>query len=258
MALPGGVLPAGSGLYKASDDGKWAAVEAVVKNGRIDASVSSAGTFALLRDTMAPRASMLTKIEQGTALRSERPTFEWSIVEEGSGITDAGVKVFIDEIETSGRITLDAGKASFTPFDRLIDGEHTIVLKAKDIAGNERVLPAVRFQVQPALQVFEIVQYPNPARSRATLRVATNRNDIDTDDLEVVIYDISGDRVAGEGELSVVKRLDGARRVVDMAWDLRNRDGRKVGNGVYIAKIKLRDPDTGKTTKVTHKIAVLR
>ena len=258
MALPGGVLPAGSGLYKASDDGKWEAVVAVVKNGRIDASVSSAGTFALLRDTMAPRASLLTKVEEGTAFRSERPTFEWSIVEEGSGITDAGVKVFIDEVETSGRVTLDAGKASFTPLDRLMDGDHTIVLKAKDIAGNERVTPAIRFQVQPALQVFEIVQYPNPARSRATLRVATNRNDIDTDDLEVVIYDISGDRVAGEGELSVVKRFDGTRRVLDMAWDLRNRDGRTVGNGVYIAKIKLRDPDTGKTTKVTHKIAVLR
>lgn len=258
MALPGGVLPTGSGLYQASDDGKWTSIAGSVKEGRIIASVSSAGTFALLRDTLAPRANMLTKIDEQTKFSSERPTFEWSIVEEGSGIVEAGVKVLIDETETSGRVILDSGKASFTPIDRLMDGDHTIVLKAKDLAGNERVMPAVRFQVQPALRVFEIVQYPNPARSRATLRVATNRNDIDTDDLEVVIYDISGDRVAGEGELSVVKRFDGTRRVVDMAWDLRNHDGRAVGNGVYIAKIKLRDPDTGKTTKVTHKIAVLR
>lgn len=263
MALPGGVLPAGSGLYQASDDGKWAPIAGTVKNGRINASVTSAGTFALLRDTMAPRASMLTKIDEQTKFSSERPTFEWSIVEEGSGIVEAGVKVLIDDTETAGRIVLDAGKASFTPLDKLLDGDHTIVLKAKDIAGNERVMPAVRFQVQPALQVYEIVQFPNPARSRATMRIATNRSDIDMDEIDVDIYDVSGDRVAGQGEL-IIKSSGGSpvpgesRRVLDMVWNLRNHEGRSVANGIYIAKIKLRNPDTGKTTKVNHKIAVLR
>ncbi|HEY9071200.1 MAG TPA: Ig-like domain-containing protein [Candidatus Ozemobacteraceae bacterium] len=257
MALPGGALPAGAGLYQAMDNG-WVAVTGTVKEGRILATVSSAGTFALLRDTLAPRASLVTKIEAGTALRNERPTFEWSIVEEGSGLAEDGVKVVIDGTETAGRVVLEGGKASFIPLERLVDGSHELVMKVKDRAGNERVLPAVRFAIQPALQVFEIVQFPNPARSRATMRIATNRDDIDPDEIDVTIYDISGDKVAGEGELSFFKRLDGGRRVVDMAWDLRNHDGRSVANGVYLAKIKLRDPDTGKTTKVTHKIAVLR
>ncbi|HNW35538.1 MAG TPA: Ig-like domain-containing protein, partial [Candidatus Ozemobacteraceae bacterium] len=258
MALPGGALPTGAGLYQAGDSGKWSSITGAVKDGRILASVTSAGTFALLRDVLAPRVNMLTKIEEKTTFRSERPTFEWSVLEEGSGITEDGVKVLIDGTESAGQVTLEAGRAAFTPLDRLVDGNHTIVLKAKDHAGNERVMPVVRFAVSPALQVFEIIQFPNPARSRATMRVATNREDVDPDDVTVEIFDISGERVKCHDGLSFMKRFDGSRRVLDMVWDLTSDAGRRVANGIYLAKIKLRDPDSGKTTKVTHKIAVLR
>jgi hypothetical protein len=42
-------------------------------------------------------------------------------------------------------------------------------------------------------------------------------------------------------------------------WDLRATGGKAVANGVYFARITVRDPDDwGKKTKYTHKIAVLR
>jgi len=52
---------------------------------------------------------------------------------------------------------------------------------------------------------------------------------------------------------------NGKYLVQDVIWDLRAAGGRAVANGVYIARITLRDPDNwNKKTKYTHKIAVLR
>jgi hypothetical protein len=91
------------------------------------------------------------------------------------------------------------------------------------------------------------------------LRISTNRPDVDAGEIEVKIYDVSGHKVADMNQLTLRSSTNGTLPVQDVIWDLRAAGGRSVANGVYFARITLRDPDNwNKKTKYTHKIAVLR
>jgi hypothetical protein len=150
--------------------------------------------------------------------------------------------------------------ANFVPVEDLIGGEHEISLRIADKAGNMTVTPALRFVAQPPLNIYDVVQYPNPARNRANMRISTNRNDIDWNEVEVNIYDVAGHKVADQRNLSLRgSTKQGNTHVQVVLWDLRATGGKAVANGVYFARITVRDPDNwNKKTKYTHKIAVLR
>ncbi len=258
LALPAGGLPAGGGLFHLAADGTWKMVAALADQNVLTARVAEGGTYALLRDSLAPRVSLLTQIDPARPFREDRPAFSWQVTELGSGLAADGVKVVLDNAEETGVLSADGSTLTFVPAAPLVGGDHVIALKARDNAGNETVTAAVRFQVLPPLAIHEIVQFPNPATSRVTLRVSTNRA-LDPDAFEVTIYDTAGQRVANTGDLNISSRLVGGRLVQDLAWDLRNRSGKAVANGVYFAKIAVRDPDNWeKKTKITHKLAVLR
>ncbi|NLI79852.1 MAG: Ig-like domain-containing protein [Candidatus Riflebacteria bacterium] len=258
LALPAGGLPAGAGLFRLAANGSWQMVGAFADQNVLTARVAEGGTYALLRDSMAPRVSFLTQLDPARPLREDRPLFSWQLTELGSGLAADGVKVVLDNAEEAGVLSADGSTLTFVPAAPLVGGDHVIALKARDNAGNETVTAAVRFQVLPPLAIHEIVQFPNPAASRVTLRVSTNRA-LDPDSFEVTIYDTAGQRVANTGDLNITSRLVGGRLVQDLAWDLRNRSGKAVANGVYFAKIAVRDPDNWeKKTKITHKLAVLR
>jgi hypothetical protein len=253
-----GSLPADTALYRLVPDGGWQLVPTSRTGDRLRARVADGGTFALLRDRLAPRASLLTTIPTDRPLREDRPTFEWKLVELGSGLAPESLKAVLDEVEQDGTLSADGTRFSFVPLVPLVGGDHTIRLKASDRAGNVTVTPALRFQVLPPLAIHEIVQFPNPAVQRTTLRVSTNRR-LDPEAFEVGIYDVAGHRVAGTEQLAISSRLIGGRLVQDLVWDLRNKDGKTVANGLYLARITVRDPDNGeRKVKVTHKLAVLR
>lgn len=132
-------------------------------------------------------------------------------------------------------------------------------LRLADKAGNQLVTPALRFQVLPPLVIYEVNQYPNPARTRVNLRISTNRPDVDWGEIEVKIYDVAGHKVADSNNLSIRTGTNGLLQVQDVLWDLRSTGGKQVANGVYFARITVRDPDNwSKKAKYTHKIAVLR
>jgi hypothetical protein len=147
----------------------------------------------------------------------------------------------------------------FVPGENLDGGEYELSLKAADKAGNKATTAAIRFQLLPPIQIYEVVQYPNPARNRVNLRISTNRPDVDWGEIEVKIYDVAGHKVADSDNLGMRTGTNGTRRVQDITWDLRATGGKQVANGVYFAKITVRDPDNwNQKTKYVHKIAVLR
>jgi hypothetical protein len=119
----------------------------------------------------------------------------------------------------------------------------------------------VRFEVVVPLKITQIIQYPNPARTRAYIRISANRGDIGTDLVKVKIYDVSGDKIRTVYGIRGVNERWGinARYLYDIPWDLCDSRGRKVANGVYFARIEVRDPDNpAKKVKETFKLAVLR
>jgi hypothetical protein len=153
------------------------------------------------------------------------------------------------------------GNFVFKPMTDLTGGRHDLVIKASDRTGNVSQTNPVRFQVVVPLSISQIVQYPNPARTRAFIRISANRADINEDLVRVRIYDVSGHKVTTLDGIKAVKETWGinSRYLYDIPWDLRNSAGKTVANGVYFARIEIRDPDNpAKKVKETFKIAVLR
>ncbi len=246
------------GLYVSDMNLGWKAVDATIENGQLRFAASSGGTFALMKDTLAPRVSIRTQITS-EPIREAKPVFDWNLEELGSGVDVNSLVVVLNGKEFPAMINEEAGQVRFTPASALVGGDYTMSLKVADKAGNKTISPEIRFAVLPPVAIYEVVQYPNPARSKVALRVSTNRPDVDWGELEVKIYDVSGHKVADSSNLSLRAGFDGVRRTQDIVWNLRNQSGKYVANGVYIAKITLRDPDNwNQKSKYIHKIAVLR
>jgi hypothetical protein len=103
---------------------------------------------------------------------------------------------------------------------------------------------SIRFQVVVPLSITQIIQYPNPARRRTFIRISANRSDLNDDLVKVNIYDVSGHKVASlEGARAVRENWGvNSRYLYDIPWDLCNNSGKNVANGVYFARIEVRDP----------------
>ena len=237
----------------------WKPVNANYKDGNFTFSTMHTGTFAVLKDIKAPRANIVTKVDIDEPIRVARPTFVWNLKEFGSGINKNTAKVILNN-ESYNLMIDNAGKiAKFQPRHPLSGGKYDMSLQISDMAGNTTITPSVRFQLLPPVKIYQVIQYPNPARRRVALRITSNRPDIDWGELEVKIYDISGDKVADSSNLTLRPGTTGTKDTQDIIWNLRALGGRSVANGVYIAKITLRDPDNwNKKSKYIQKIAVLR
>jgi hypothetical protein len=252
-------LAPGTGLYRSDMTLGWKPVEYSVKENVIEFAVNEPGTFAIMKDIKAPRAILASELKVDEPIREARPSFVWSVEDLGSGV-DTNSCYAIMNGKTYPLIFDPTHKAArMVPDADLTGGDYELVLRVSDKAGNQRATPVIRFQVLPPIVIHEVTQYPNPARSRVNLRISTNRPDVGWNQIEVKIYDVAGHKVADAGNLTMRPGTNGALSVQDVVWDLRATGGHKVANGVYFAKITLRDPDNwSKKAKYTHKIAVLR
>lgn len=254
MKLASSTLESSVNLYRNVAD-KWELVETEQIDGnQLKFYSETSARFALMRDTMAPRVSIRNSFAQ--PIKEERPTFIFAVEEFGSGLDRESVRITLDNRSYTPVVSDDATRLLFKPFDGLVGGTHTVGIRASDRAGNQVVFQEVRFQLAPPLRIKQVVQYPNPASSYVKIRVDTNSSLID--DVTVKIYDTSGQLVTDYVKDDGTPDLK-AQGVHEYRWDLRNKSGRRVANGVYIAKIEVRDPyDWNKKYKYTQKIAVLR
>ena len=136
----------------------------------------------------------------------------------------------------------------------LINGNHDLTIIAKDKTGNQATSGSMRFALVLPFEFKQIIQYPNPAKNNMTIRIRTNSTGINCN-IRIKIYDVAGHKVADFDESDVIDRNDGN---YEIRWDLRNKKGKKVANGVYIAKLEAINPETGKKVKATLKLAVLK
>ena len=250
----------GLALFTLDEKGEWQFVPSALNGENFSFSTGNAGMFAVMRDTAPPKASMITAVDMQQPFRIAQPSFEWHLKDAGTRVNPDTVRIMLEgEEQFPSSYDPTSGRLTFTPLRPLLGGNYEIAVKASDNAGNESISQGIRFAVKPPLRIHEVTQFPNPANSRVSIRVATNRDDITTKNLEIVIYDVAGEKVADGREMVIRSTSDGTRRIQDITWNLRNNRGRVVANGVYIARITLRDPDDwSKTTRYNHKIAVLR
>ncbi|MDD3001917.1 MAG: FlgD immunoglobulin-like domain containing protein, partial [Candidatus Riflebacteria bacterium] len=219
------------------------------------ARIRSTQVFAIMRDMAAPTLTLDEKLDLTVPFTTSRPEFCGNIIDAGSGVDLYALEAVIDGKLTQKFTCNDDGNFVFVPLTPLEGGAHTIEIKGGDRTGNKVASPQLRFEVVKELKVTQIVQYPNPARGNyMNIRFITNRSDITEDNVKIKIYDVAGHRV---------RTIDSAPRKIDTTydfrWDMLNGKGKRVANGVYFAKVEIKDPNNPAIKfKKTLKLAVLR
>ncbi|GAB4269145.1 MAG: hypothetical protein Kow0029_05000 [Candidatus Rifleibacteriota bacterium] len=261
MEIPKATESRGLGLFYQNGD-KWKFVSSTLTRGKmLAAKTTSSQVFAIMRDIKAPEIIMSEEMNFDEPIRSARPEFRGAIAEAGSGIDMDSVSAHIDAGPAQPVIVDADGNFVFKPMADLTGGNHDLIIKSSDRTGNVSTMSPIRFAVAVPLRITQIAQYPNPARSKAFIRISANRNDIREDLVKVKIYDTAGHRVTTLDGIKAVNETWGvnARFLYDIPWDLRNASGKLVANGVYFAKIEIKVPDNpAQKVKETFKIAVLR
>jgi hypothetical protein len=261
MEVPAATETTGLGLFYQSGE-SWKFISSSLTRGnKLAAKAASSQIFAIMRDIKAPKTSMDKDLDLEKPFNTARPEFRGQITEMGSGLDHDKITAHVDSGPAQPVMVNSDGNFVFKPMTDLTGGRHDLVIKASDRTGNVSQTNPVRFQVVVPLSISQIVQYPNPARTRAFIRISANRADINEDLVRVRIYDVSGHKVTTLDGIKAVKETWGinSRYLYDIPWDLRNSAGKTVANGVYFARIEIRDPDNpAKKVKETFKIAVLR
>ena len=243
----------GLGLFY-QKNGSWKFISSnITSEKEIKARITSSQIFAIMRDSVAPSIKLDEKLDLSKAFETARPEFTGNIKDFGSGIDTSSIEAKIDNNTQS--ISLDNnGNFKFKPLTELINGNHDLTISAKDRTGNLATSGSMRFALVLPFEFKQIIQYPNPAKNNLTIRIRTNSTGINCN-IRIKIYDVAGHKVADFDEGNVIDRNDGNYEV---RWDLRNKKGKKVANGVYIAKLEAINPETGKKVKATLKLAVLK
>ncbi len=127
--------------------------------------------------------------------------------------------------------------------ENLSEGRHTVEVKAWDNFNNSNT-GAVEFVVasQAQLQLFNVMNYPNPLRQNTSFTFELNQPDAE---VEIKIYTLAGRMIR---KLEPVQALAGFNMV---GWDGYDADGDRPANGVYLYKISARRPtsETGGTLR---------
>ncbi len=245
---------AGIGLFY-QKNGSWKFISSNISAEKeIKAKITSTQVFAIMRDSVAPTISLDDSMDLNKKFETSRPEFIGSIKDFGSGIDANNVEVKIDN-NTQMLSVGDDGSFKFKPLTELTNGNHELEILARDRTGNQSTSGSMRFALELPFEFKQIIQYPNPARNNhMTIRIRTNSSGVNCN-IRIKIYDVAGHKVADFDESDVVDKRDGNYEV---RWDLTNTKGKRVANGTYIAKLEATNPETGKKTKKTLKLAVLR
>ena len=201
------------------------------------------------------------------------------------GITDANPKLLAELWDTSGINTtgnglghdltavLDANsknpivlndyyqsalnnfrKGSVTyPFSSLADGAHTLKVKAWDILNNSSEDNTEFIVASSAkLALKHVYNYPNPFTTHTQFMFEHNRPGQELK-IQVQIYSVSGKLIKTIQEDVVATGY----RIDDLRWDGLDDYGDKIGKGVYVYKVHVKD-QMGNSADQFQKLVVLR
>lgn len=138
------------------------------------------------------------------------------------------------------------------PFSKLKKGKHTLEVKAWDVLNNSGV-GYTEFLVEEdaKLALSHVLNYPNPFTTSTHFMFEHNRPGTALD-VKIEIFSVSGKIIK-----TIIKNINSVGyRVDDIAWDGLDDFGDKIGKGVYIYRITIKD-DNGKKVSQYQKLVVL-
>lgn len=149
----------------------------------------------------------------------------------------------IDDL-TNGEITY--------PFSKLSKGRHTLHVKAWDVLNNSGE-GYTEFVVEEKanLALSHVFNYPNPFTTNTRFMFEHNKPGASLD-MKIEIFSVSGKIIK-----TITRNINSpGYRVDDINWDGTDDFGDKIGRGVYIYRISLKD-ETGKKVSQYQKLVVL-
>lgn len=138
------------------------------------------------------------------------------------------------------------------PFSKLSKGRHTLQVKAWDVLNNSGI-GYTEFLVEEKanLALSHVLNYPNPFTTNTRFMFEHNKPGFALD-LKIEIFSVSGKIIK-----TIVKNINTVGyRVDDITWDGLDDYGDKIGRGVYIYRISLKD-ESGKKVSQYQKLVVL-
>ncbi len=129
---------------------------------------------------------------------------------------------------------------------KLTNGKHTLTFHAWDLLNNSTSV-SFDFEVVEGLKptIFNVSNYPNPVKNYTKFIVTHNRPEVILEST-LNVYDLSGRQIYS-------KSYNGTENI---SWDLKNKNGNQVQQGVYIYKISIKTTNSKFVSK-SNKIIVI-
>ncbi len=139
------------------------------------------------------------------------------------------------------------------PFNNLENGRHKVSIKAWDVLNNSgEGYTEFIVEDKAELALYYVLNYPNPFTTNTQFSFEHNRPG-DALDVRIEIYTVNGKLV----KTLQTYHMSGSRRVSELHWDGLDEYGDKIGKGVYIYKVSVKDSKGDKAFKY-QKLVLLR
>jgi hypothetical protein len=165
---------------------------------------------------------------------------------------DGTQRFFINDYFVSDTDDFTRGLLTF-PIDTLKKGKHTIALTASDNHNNIGTA-SLDFVVTDGteIQIEEFSNFPNPVVTDTQFHFSHSRpgEDLET---SILIYNLTGQIVHSQ-QYSV---SESQYQVTLPSWNGEGLDGRKLGNGLYLARLFVRSLLDGSNNEQTAKLIIM-
>lgn len=190
-----------------------------------DVSDSTLGTSLQLRvlEKVKP-VQTITSPTDGSVLINNKPTFEWTITDDDSGVDPSTIKIKIDSTTISDGITKTAitggYKCTYTPATALTDGSHTFTVSASDYDGNAADTKSATLTIDTVAPTLNIATPTDGMiTNSASVVVSGTTNDATTSPVTLKINGTSVD-VSSDGSFShSVGLTEGVNTITIVATD---------------------------------------
>lgn len=199
--------------------------------------------------TTAPNALLLVKLKDEFGINTTGNGIGHDLVAILDNNTDK--QIILNDYYLSEQDSFNCGTVRY-PLSELTIGNHTLTVRAWDIANNVSE-NSIDFTVvsDEDFTLEHVLNYPNPFTTHTDFYFEHNR--IGTQlDITIQIFTISGKLV----KTLTSSQLTKGNRSEPISWDGRDDFGDKLGKGVYIYKLKVRNAN-GEIAEKTEKIAIL-
>jgi len=221
LARPGrlaweGVHRAGEGLYR-FDGSDWTYLGDLGQS----VPVEALGRYGILRDHLPPR------LELETLPGSEYAKLEGRVIDGGSGLGSAGIRLWVNDEEAP--LSFDGLTFSWPVPSELIGAEYRLEIVARDRAGNERIerIEVRGFSLPQRAQLE--ANYPNPFNPETTIPLLVPA---EAGWVKLTIYNAMGQLVR---TLANQPMGPGRHRI---HWDGRAQTGERMGSGIYLYRME--------------------